>query len=131
MSAPETGRAKGGLLRSTAVFSAMTLLSRIAGFARDVVQAQVFGAGGIVADAEKRYGRLDIMVANAGIGDVEQIVRQYRVGVLARSPARSQAEAPTDAVNYPRALGVGFAPATDIRTGIGRFVEWYREYYKV
>src|SRR5690606_32706074 len=48
MSAPVGGEAKGGLLRSTAVFSAMTLLSRIAGFARDVVQAQVFGAGGIV-----------------------------------------------------------------------------------
>jgi UDP-glucuronate 4-epimerase len=31
------------------------------------------------------------------------------------------------------ALGrwVGFQPATDIRTGIGRFVEWYRGYYKV
>jgi UDP-glucuronate 4-epimerase len=26
---------------------------------------------------------------------------------------------------------VGFAPATDIRSGIGRFVAWYREYYKV
>jgi UDP-glucuronate 4-epimerase len=26
---------------------------------------------------------------------------------------------------------VGFAPATDIRTGIGRFVEWYRGYYRV
>lgn len=26
---------------------------------------------------------------------------------------------------------VGFAPATDIRTGIGRFVDWYRGYYKV
>ncbi|KIP85114.1 MAG: PilW family protein [Stenotrophomonas sp.] len=39
-------------------------------------------------------------------------VGQVQVGVLARSPARSQAEAPTDAVNYPRALGVGFAPAT-------------------
>ncbi len=25
----------------------------------------------------------------------------------------------------------GFGPATDIRTGIGRFVAWYREYYKV
>ena len=24
----------------------------------------------------------------------------------------------------------GFKPATDIRTGIGRFVEWYRGYYK-
>jgi putative peptidoglycan lipid II flippase len=33
------------LLRSTAVFSVMTLLSRIAGFARDVVQAALFGAG--------------------------------------------------------------------------------------
>ncbi len=36
------------LLRSTAVFSAMTLLSRIAGFVRDMVQAHLFGAGGIV-----------------------------------------------------------------------------------
>jgi len=26
---------------------------------------------------------------------------------------------------------VGFAPGTDIGTGIGRFVEWYRGYYKV
>ena len=26
---------------------------------------------------------------------------------------------------------VGFAPATDIRTGVARFVAWYREYYKV
>ena len=26
---------------------------------------------------------------------------------------------------------VGFTPATDIRTGIGRFVDWYRDYYKV
>ena len=25
----------------------------------------------------------------------------------------------------------GFAPATDIRSGIGRFVAWYRDYYKV
>ncbi len=25
----------------------------------------------------------------------------------------------------------GFKPATDIRTGVGRFVKWYREYYKV
>ncbi len=33
------------LLRSTAVFSSMTLLSRIAGFARDMVQAALFGAG--------------------------------------------------------------------------------------
>jgi len=33
------------LLRSTAVFSSMTLLSRIAGFARDMVQAALFGVG--------------------------------------------------------------------------------------
>ena len=26
---------------------------------------------------------------------------------------------------------VGFAPATDIRTGVARFVAWYRDYYKV
>jgi UDP-glucuronate 4-epimerase len=26
---------------------------------------------------------------------------------------------------------VGFTPATDIRVGVGRFVEWYRAYYKV
>ena len=26
---------------------------------------------------------------------------------------------------------VGFTPATDIRTGIGRFVAWYRDYYRV
>ncbi len=26
---------------------------------------------------------------------------------------------------------VGFKPATDIRTGVGRFVEWYRDYYKI
>ncbi|MCC9596300.1 MULTISPECIES: NAD-dependent epimerase [unclassified Rubrivivax] len=25
----------------------------------------------------------------------------------------------------------GFAPATDLRTGIGRFVDWYRGYYRV
>ncbi|MBK1686143.1 NAD-dependent epimerase [Rubrivivax gelatinosus] len=31
------------------------------------------------------------------------------------------------------ALGAwtGFAPATDLRTGIGRFVDWYRGYYRV
>ena len=34
---------RGGLLRSTAVFSAMTLLSRIAGFLRDALQSRVFG----------------------------------------------------------------------------------------
>ena len=26
---------------------------------------------------------------------------------------------------------VGFTPATDIRTGIGRFVDWYKDYYRV
>jgi UDP-glucuronate 4-epimerase len=26
---------------------------------------------------------------------------------------------------------VGFTPATDIRTGVARFVAWYREYYKL
>lgn len=36
---------RGGLLRSSAVFSAMTLLSRIAGFARDMLQATLFGTG--------------------------------------------------------------------------------------
>lgn len=33
-----------GLLRSTSVFSAMTFLSRLAGFARDMLQARLFGA---------------------------------------------------------------------------------------
>lgn len=33
-----------GLLRSSAVFSGMTLLSRLAGFARDILQASLFGA---------------------------------------------------------------------------------------
>ena len=42
------GMSRGGLLRSGAVFSAMTLLSRLAGFVRDMVQASLFGAGGIV-----------------------------------------------------------------------------------
>ncbi len=36
---------KGGLLRSTAVFSGVTLLSRISGLVRDQVYAGVFGAG--------------------------------------------------------------------------------------
>ena len=36
---------RGGLLRSSAVFSAMTLISRIAGFARDMLQATLFGTG--------------------------------------------------------------------------------------
>ena len=44
---PEGGRA--GLLRSTAVFSGMTLLSRIAGFARDMLQATLFGTGGAMS----------------------------------------------------------------------------------
>lgn len=37
-----------GLFRSTAVFGAMTLLSRLAGFARDVIQATLFGASSLV-----------------------------------------------------------------------------------
>ncbi len=43
------GRRKPGLLRSTAVFSGMTLLSRIAGFARDMLQATLFGTGGAMS----------------------------------------------------------------------------------
>lgn len=39
---------RSGLIRSTAIFSAMTLLSRVAGFARDVIQATLFGAGALV-----------------------------------------------------------------------------------
>lgn len=39
---------ESGLFRSTAVFGAMTLLSRLAGFARDVIQARLFGAGSLV-----------------------------------------------------------------------------------
>jgi putative peptidoglycan lipid II flippase len=35
---------RGGLLRSTSIFGAMTLLSRIAGFARDYLQARIFGS---------------------------------------------------------------------------------------
>ena len=46
-------RAAGGrfikLLRSTLVFSAMTFLSRIAGFARDMLQATLFGTGGAMS----------------------------------------------------------------------------------
>lgn len=37
------------LLRSTLVFSAFTLLSRIAGFVRDTLQANLFGAGAAVS----------------------------------------------------------------------------------
>ena len=40
---------KGGLLRSSAVFSAMTLLSRVAGFVRDQLQASLFGTGPAVS----------------------------------------------------------------------------------
>jgi putative peptidoglycan lipid II flippase len=43
-------RATGGLLRSTAVVSFMTLLSRVLGLVRDVVFARFFGAG-LVMDA--------------------------------------------------------------------------------
>ena len=41
--------AMSGLLRSSAVFSGMTLLSRIAGFARDMLQATLFGTGGAMS----------------------------------------------------------------------------------
>lgn len=41
--------AKHGLLRSTAIFGSMTFLSRIAGFARDVLQASLFGTGAAVS----------------------------------------------------------------------------------
>lgn len=47
MSAPDPAAAvprKPGLLRSTAVFSAMTFLSRVSGLVRDQVYAAVFGA---------------------------------------------------------------------------------------
>jgi putative peptidoglycan lipid II flippase len=40
---------RAGLLRSTAVFSAMTLVSRVAGLARDLLQASLFGAGPAVS----------------------------------------------------------------------------------
>jgi putative peptidoglycan lipid II flippase len=40
---------RGGLLRSSAVFSAMTLLSRVAGFVRDQLQASLFGTGPAVS----------------------------------------------------------------------------------
>ena len=38
-----------GMLRSTAVFSVMTLLSRVAGYLRDWLQASLFGAGPAVS----------------------------------------------------------------------------------
>jgi putative peptidoglycan lipid II flippase len=40
---------RSGLLRSSAVFSAMTLLSRVAGFVRDQLQASLFGTGPAVS----------------------------------------------------------------------------------
>jgi len=43
-------RARGGLLRSTVLVGALTLLSRILGLARDIVFAKLFGAG-ILMDA--------------------------------------------------------------------------------
>ena len=36
------------LLRSSAIFSAMTLLSRVAGFARDALQSRIFGTSAAV-----------------------------------------------------------------------------------
>jgi len=48
VSAPDPAAApapRAGLLRSTAVFSAMTFLSRVTGLVRDQVYAAVFGAG--------------------------------------------------------------------------------------
>src|SRR5688572_3295851 len=41
---PRGSRMSRGMLRSTAVFSAMTFLSRIAGYLRDWLQASLFGA---------------------------------------------------------------------------------------
>ena len=46
----EDGGTRMALMRSTVAFSAMTLLSRIAGLARDMLQAALFGAG-VAADA--------------------------------------------------------------------------------
>ena len=47
---PGAGPMSGNrLLRSTAVFSAMTFLSRIAGYLRDWLQASLFGAGPAVS----------------------------------------------------------------------------------
>lgn len=44
------GKARaGGMLRSTAVFSAMTFISRIAGYVRDYLQASLFGASPAVS----------------------------------------------------------------------------------
>jgi putative peptidoglycan lipid II flippase len=40
---------KHGLLRSTAVFGSMTFISRLAGLARDLLQASLFGTGAAVS----------------------------------------------------------------------------------
>ncbi|HAU14322.1 MAG TPA: murein biosynthesis integral membrane protein MurJ, partial [Gammaproteobacteria bacterium] len=42
----KSGRKQGGLLRSTGIVSLFTMLSRVLGLVRDVVVANVFGAGG-------------------------------------------------------------------------------------
>jgi len=42
-------RRQGGMLRSTVVFSIMTFISRIAGYARDAMTAALFGAGPAVS----------------------------------------------------------------------------------
>lgn len=42
----KTGKKQGGLLRSTGIVSAFTMLSRVLGLIRDVVVAHYFGAGG-------------------------------------------------------------------------------------
>ncbi len=49
MGGPVTSVKQGGMLRSTAVFSAMTFISRIAGYLRDWLQASLFGAGPAVS----------------------------------------------------------------------------------
>ena len=46
MKQEKTGRKQSGLLRSTGVVSLFTMLSRMLGLTRDVVVANVFGAGG-------------------------------------------------------------------------------------
>ncbi|WP_140718804.1 PilW family protein [Pseudomonas sp. Hp2] len=45
-------------------------------------------------------------------------VGQVQVGILARSPTPAAAASPSDAVHYPRALGVEFVPAAN---GDGRY----------
>jgi len=46
---PPNPSARSGLLRGSAIFSAMTLLSRGAGFVRDMLQATLFGTGGAMS----------------------------------------------------------------------------------